>query len=240
LREQYLYNLEGALRERDASQVLRLTEKYQMDKDAAARDFAVKQLDAANQQAEEIQQLKQSEADKVQALQDAYNFKKQQEAEQYNKDIQDAQIQYQRQLKDLNSATDDKLKKLSDGWVAEYNLDAQKAQEIYNLLNSYFGPSGYVDALYAYMVADIEQQAVNAATSLRALGMGAAAESGISKATGVTMAGSGIQTTPASTSGHVGGSVSVAISLSSGLEGKIVSNALAGVSAVVSKVAREQ
>ena len=111
-----------------------------MDKDHAARDYELKKLTEAQQHAQDLEKLKQDENDKLQALADAYALKVKQDEEQRTKDLADAQKNSDRQMEDLDTATNNKLKKLADGWVAEYNLDATAAQQIYDMLIWIFWP----------------------------------------------------------------------------------------------------
>jgi hypothetical protein len=150
LREKYLFDLEGALRARDATQVLRLQEQYKMNQDNLQDEEELrKKTDATNLQ-EQLTAAKTAEDQKLQ--QEAASFKlDQQRAEEDFKTKQDRAAQdYQDQLDQLKANEDAKIKEEADALGQQFDLNQQGVDAIYKMLESYYGPNGQFDQLYKY------------------------------------------------------------------------------------------
>jgi hypothetical protein len=213
LRETYLNNIQDALRNRDATQVLKDNEKYAQDKEAAQDNYDFTQT-----------KLKQSEEEKIQALAVAYNLKKVQEQQQYDKDISDANTQYQRELDALQVGENAKLKEMADNWVIEYNLNAQGLATVYAQFYAYYGPNGYIDQLFQGATG----QSGGALPQAGGVTPGTNQFSGTPVTSGNIIRSSG-STSASASSATVGGSIAVNVSLGSGLEASIVNKASSNV-----------
>jgi hypothetical protein len=85
-------------------------------------------------------------AKEIQARKDAL-------AVQYKNEQTDAAIAMQRALDDLKTDTENALKLWADMLQTQYALTDAEIKNIYQNLKNYFGPNGYVDALYNYLLA---------------------------------------------------------------------------------------
>jgi hypothetical protein len=107
LREEFLFDLEDALRERDALQVLRLIRRYNLDKEQLQRQ--------SDEEAKERQESYRNELEDLR--------KKHEEQEREN------QLSLQRQIDDANAAAEQKRQDALDNWIAESDaIDAKEAE----------------------------------------------------------------------------------------------------------------
>ncbi len=148
LREKYLMDLEDALHERDAKQILRLMRQYEIDK-----QHAVEQHDQERQQQQEsltiklqeiekdrqikLEQAKRDLADKIRDIQIAAARERQEAAINRNRQLNDARIAHQRALEEQRIYLQRKLKDLAEAIQKEYNLTAAGLHAIDSLLSSY-------------------------------------------------------------------------------------------------------
>jgi hypothetical protein len=169
LREEYLFNLEDALRARDAKQVLNLMEKYDLDKqnltdqynlEKKQRDEQLKQELADNKKAEDdkLALMKQEEQLKLQRMQEDYNTEKTRETQQYN-DQKAALVQ---QLHD-------KLVAEAQALADELGVKGDGVKLIYDLLNKYYGSGGEFDKLYDGSNASLLSKATQMLAELQAI-----------------------------------------------------------------------
>lgn len=107
LREEFLFDLEDALRERDALQVLRLIRRYKLDVEQEKR--------AGEEAAKERRDNYQQELDDLR--------RKHEEQERQN------QISLQRQIDDAKAASEQKLQDAKDAWIAKSDAIDAKEQE---------------------------------------------------------------------------------------------------------------
>jgi len=98
LREEFLFDLEDALREQDALQVLRLIRRYNLDKEQAGREKDIGAEERAEAYRQELADLKRQAAEKREAAR--------RELEQ---EIADAQLAAQRKREDAQKALDEQL-----------------------------------------------------------------------------------------------------------------------------------
>lgn len=161
LREKFLFNLEDALRERDARQVLRLQRQYQMDKTALINEQALKQEEQARQHQEDIARIKRERDDRLAELAEEERIKLQREKEDFELKQQRAEQDHQRELEQLNQQITDRLNLFAEQLGEEYDLNAEAVDQLKELLNAYYGPGGEFDQLYDYsyesLVANAQQ-----------------------------------------------------------------------------------
>lgn len=152
LQQKYLLDLEDALHERDARQIIRLQKQYAIDKESMERK---KNLDTNQSQRD-------MEIDIQQAQNEAKN-KREQARLEYERDLQDQQIAkqreledlriwHQRELQDIQTTQQRKLETLIRGWIEEGKITQAGAAQVYSILRGYFGPGGLTDQLYQYMM----------------------------------------------------------------------------------------
>jgi DNA repair exonuclease SbcCD ATPase subunit len=83
LREQYLMDLEDALHERDARQVLRLMREYNLRKAQLARERRLEQEENEQKLEDELEQLEREKEAKLQAMQEEFELEQQQREENF-------------------------------------------------------------------------------------------------------------------------------------------------------------
>lgn len=160
LKENYLMDLEEALHERDARQVLRLMKQYNLDKTQAEREHALDQQSAARDLQEKKKQFARERAD-------AENERKMKLAEA-QRDYQDklaklkadedaerraAELAYQRKMQDLQREMHNRLSLVAAGLVQEFNLTKKGLDAIYSLYKTYYGAIAQVYAAMNTMLA---------------------------------------------------------------------------------------
>jgi hypothetical protein len=192
LRDQFSLNLEEALRERDAKTIIRLIEQYDEQKTEKAKQYADESITRQENYQQEIVDLKAQEAYQLQELQIETQQRAQALAVQRDQEIQDlntdiarrqqalaverdneiaaANQQAQREADAERTDINNRLKAWADGLMTQYNLTNEQVQNIYALLKTYFGPNGYVDQIYGYLIARMGQVAAEAMAVAQAYG----------------------------------------------------------------------
>jgi hypothetical protein len=158
LRERFLMNLEDALRERDARQVLRLIREYNLEKKQLAekrksegkdaeRDLARKLADIERERLLKLEAARRELAEKQAEIALWAERERQDAAIALQRKLADARRWHQLELQEYQQYLRRKLEELARSIVREYQLTAAGAQAIYQLLNGYFGAGGAVAGL---------------------------------------------------------------------------------------------
>lgn len=150
LREKYLFDLEDALRNRDARQVLRLQAQFQMQSTNLTNQFHLEQEQRQRQYQQELADAKRQEQLKLQQMAQAEALKQQRMTDDYNTEKARKQAQYNQELTDLQQSWTDKISMETQKLVEQYGLNDTQAKAVFDLLNSYYGPNGKIDGLYSY------------------------------------------------------------------------------------------
>jgi hypothetical protein len=180
LREKFLYNLEDALRERDARQILRLQEQYKMDKEALINEYNLQKQERDRQHQEELERIRRERDDRLAELAQEEQLKLQREQQDFELKQQRAAQDHQIEMQRLGQEIQDRLMQFAQALGDEYKLNDEGVRKIYDLLNAYYGPQGYFDGLYDYsyqsmvsraqeMLAQINQIVSQAQMSLNSL-----------------------------------------------------------------------
>lgn len=131
LQDRYLLDLEDALRKRDAEAVIKVIERYNMEKDTAQQQENLKiQQDKQNEQLK-LQQMKQEEDLRLKQMQQEYDLQKTEAQRAF--DLQQAQ---------LKQALDAKLQEEAVKAQQELGLNQSSIDSIYKLFTEYYGPGG--------------------------------------------------------------------------------------------------
>lgn len=149
LREKFLYNLEDALRERDARQVLRLIDQYNMERQALINENALRKKDQAEQQQQERDQLKAEEAERLRVMAEEFALKMQRYDEESAIKRQRMEEDHAIEMARLKEQQAEIIEAAAYKIAEEYGLNEQGAQALYNLLNQYYGSSGALATLTA-------------------------------------------------------------------------------------------
>jgi len=155
LREKYLFNLEDALRERDARQVLRLQRQYEMDKTALTNEYELRQQQADQQHQDDIARIKQERRDRLAELAQEEQIRLQREAEDFALRQERAQQDHEIEMERIRQQIDDRLMAFAEAAGEEYDLNDAAVNRLYNLLKQYYGPGGKFDDLYNYSTKSI-------------------------------------------------------------------------------------
>lgn len=168
LREDYLMNLEDALHERDARQVLSLMRQYALDKKQATRDYKADQEE--RKRAFELE-LKQIEEERQRKLEEArieheqqlaeIELAKQRELEEADlarqREKEAAKRDYENKIAELERHNARRIQEMGIAMQNEYNLTAQQAEALRLMLQ------GNLEAYTQYMTTmlQMQQDAVN-------------------------------------------------------------------------------
>lgn len=162
LKEEFLMNLEDALHERDARQVLRLIDQYNLQKAQAEREHALEQENAQREAEERQAKFARERADaererkaKLAEAQRDYQdklakLKADEEAERAA-----AELAYQRKMQDLEREMQNRLEIVAANLVAEFNLTKEGLDAILALYQKYYAE---ISQIYAAMNAMLQGQ----------------------------------------------------------------------------------
>lgn len=171
LREDFILNLEDAVRERDALQIIRLTRKYNLDRDRLLRDnaeetrtrkeaFARETRDAEAQKNERLRQLKEELDARIADI----NLNKDREiaarTAQYKQEQADLEVslqkqrderlaRYDQQQEDLKKSQQDQIDSLVENWMDQYNHNKEGTDRIKAALDAAIGPSGTLSLIWS-------------------------------------------------------------------------------------------
>lgn len=148
LRDKYLLDLEDALHERDARQILRLMRQYEIDKQNAKKqketeqqksqqDLQQKLQDIERDRRLKLEQAKRDLADKLRDIQISAARERQEANLNRQRQLNDARIAHQRALEEQRIYLQRKLRDLAEAIQKEYNLTASGLNAIDSLLSSY-------------------------------------------------------------------------------------------------------
>lgn len=159
LRQRFLFDLEDALHERDARQVLRLIREYNFDKknleDKRKLEREESQLSLQhkleNIEIERQQKLEAAKREHEERLAEIalYAQRERQDAAIANRRaLADARLDHQRKLAENREYLKRKLQDIAEAVAKEFQLTAAGAQAISSLLGGYFGAGGVVGQIF--------------------------------------------------------------------------------------------
>lgn len=171
LRQKFLMDIEDALHERDARQVLRLIRQYQFDKQAAIDKKKQDDQARADALAADLKNIEIERQRKIESAQIEYARKLEELAIAKARELQeldlwkkreedDLKVWRERELAEIDKHTQDKLEKLVEGFAQEYGLTDEWQKKIQGLILSYFGQNkAIMDGMYIYMATLAAQMA---------------------------------------------------------------------------------
>lgn len=263
LREQYLYNLDDAVRARDARKVLDLNRQYNLELAQEQRQQAIKRHDDEENLKYQLALLEQ---ERQQQLADR--------ALQLQQDRDDAKAARDQHLQDLKDEEAIKLKDMLTGFLAENTMTKQAMDQMYEIMKKYIGPGGAVEGLYNYMMdyvssALMKLAVANGVAASQSWAIGKAATPTIRQGSGsgqgvpgyaeggsviastptaaifgeagpelatftpLSRAGANVGKLTGNVPGGSGGKATISINLGAGLVGQIVDNAMGEVATVL-------
>lgn len=131
LTARYLLDLEDALRKRDAEAVIKIIERYNLEKTTAQQQETLKQQQDAQSEKLKLEQMKAEE-----------NLRLSQMKAEFNLQQTEATRAYNQQLADLRNSLDTKLQEEAVKAQQELGLNTTSIEAIYKLFTTYYGPNG--------------------------------------------------------------------------------------------------
>jgi len=174
LREGFLMDLEDAVRERDALQIIRLIRQYNLRRNQMIREEDIAKDERRRAFEEELRQIEyqrqerlrqlylehqqrlaeiqlQAEREREQAERD-YQRRIAEENRRYSERVQKRREQQDEQLEELEEDIQDRVNKVLEGLEEEHNLSAEKLEAIAKLYEQTYGPNSRIDrALYWFL-----------------------------------------------------------------------------------------
>jgi colicin import membrane protein len=169
LRERYLFDLEDALANRDARQVLQLMKKYQMDKQNMINEYNLQRKEQQRQYKQELKDLQAQKAAKLREMAEEHKIRMQRELEDWIRRREQQKLEFQRELQDIAEQRKRKIEEAAAAINDELGLKNAGAKALYILLKSYYGPGGLFDQLYNYSADSMVASAQNALEQIRRL-----------------------------------------------------------------------
>lgn len=268
LRDRFLFDLEDALRERDARQVLRIMRQYQLDKNNIVQDGVDQKTERQRQLAEELADIEIQRQRKLSDLARDAEYKRQKAVEDWELDRADAKLRFAQDREDEALRNKYKLQDLVDALTAQGLATQAGAEAIRQIMMTYFGPGGYTDQIYNYLIAQIRAATMIAGAlgSITSGGSGLGANTNERFASGGAMIASRPTTAvfgeggepelavflPLSkirnptarissmSGGSIGGKINLEVLLSPDLEARIIRQATDNVAATITRVQREK
>ena len=295
LRENFLLNLEDAVRERDALQIIRLTRQYNLRKTQMEREDGLSGEERSNAFAEELRQIEYQRQERIRQLgieharklqeielqaqrerdkaQLEYERRREEEKARYEQDKIDRKERKDEQLLELDADIQERINKIVAGLAQELSLSEAELKQYGALYASYLGPGSQFDATIEYAIQRMHQLTLMAARINLLMGRTTSGwggpfepppgqaeggtiianepttvtfgEAGAEMATFTPLNRAGVNTNQVTGSlpagvggGGGGGKYVVGISLSPGLEGKIVGQALDQAADIIFKLER--
>jgi len=159
LRQRFLFDLEDALHERDARQVLRLIRQYNFDKKALEDKRKQEQEESKLSLQHKLEDIEIERQQKLDAAKreheerlaeiELYAQRERADAAIANRRaLADARLDHQRKLQENREYLQRKLRDIAEAIAKEFQLTAAGAQAISSLLGSYFGAGGAVSQIF--------------------------------------------------------------------------------------------
>jgi hypothetical protein len=270
LRDEFLFDLEDALRARDAGQVLRLIRRYNLDKKNLVQENNEQQEERRKTLAEELADIEKQRQRKLADLLEEMNYKRNKAVEDWLRDRADAQTRFDQDQEDEKRRNAYKLQDLVDALSEQGLATLAGAEAIRSIMMTYFGPGGYTDKIYNYLIAKIRAAAAIASAMAKAMGGGAVGGNAKNQPMQFASGGAMIASRPTTavfgeggepelavflplsklksptarsslTSGASGGGkIKLEVLLSPDLEARIIQQAANNVAATITKIQREK
>ena len=162
LREQFLFDLEDALRERDARQVLRLIRQYNLRKTQLGRERELEKEENERRFQDEVEDARRQRDIRLRELAIEYDFRRQQMDKEYQFERQLREQQHQERLAEIRLQAREKFDELLRELQDSGEITAQEAEVIAKVFDEFFGEGGAVEGSVDNLIAMLEE-AKNAA-----------------------------------------------------------------------------
>jgi hypothetical protein len=165
LRAKFLFDLEEALQERDARQILRLIREFNFRKNELERQKNEERRDINEQRNQELRDLQDQRAQRIRELEIEYSFRQKKLIDEFKFERDAEARDHAQKIQEIKIRAQERNQELLRRYQDEHDLTAQQLKMIGDMLNGYFGPNGYVDGIYAYYI----QSTANTFAQIRAL-----------------------------------------------------------------------
>jgi hypothetical protein len=181
LRENFLLDLEDAVRERDARQIIRLTRQYNLRREQITREEKLNKVDRSDQFQEELRQIERQKQERLRQLAVEHQRRLDSIARQAQRERDQAKIDWERQqaeekerafeaqqkrsdrlneqLEKIRESSQEKITEIIKGLQEEFDLSQQQLDAIALLYEQTYGPDGRVDRAIEYTIARLAQLA---------------------------------------------------------------------------------
>ncbi len=179
LREEFLFDLEDALRERDARQVLRLIRRFNLEQARLERERDSEREDRQREYRRELDDIERQKAERLQKLQEEHQARmleiKRQEAielreleikhkaelaeidRRLQQEKEDRLNRYNQQKEDLKNQFEERIKQIGEELVKEYGVTKEMLDAIGAAYTSTYGPNGVVQRALDYAIGYMAQ-----------------------------------------------------------------------------------
>lgn len=177
LKEGFLLDLEDALHERDARQVLRLIRQYNLDRTQATRERDNNLRDEARAYEEQLHELDRQRRERLKKLQQELDLRLRMLAIQTERELEEERIAYKRKtleqvmqnkkdrvereaknkddLDALKLHLEDRLKLIAEDMAGLGIITAAGMKAVTDIMNTYVGPGGVSDSIMNYFMSQI-------------------------------------------------------------------------------------
>lgn len=153
LRNQFLMDLEDALHERDARQILRLIRNFNLRASELEKEREKEAKDRRREELREQQDLARQRDQRLRELKLEYDFRTQQAKDQYELERKLAWEDHVNRLQEIEIRTKERLEQLIRTFKDEHDITRDGAAAIADALAQYFGPGGQVEGIYESLLA---------------------------------------------------------------------------------------
>jgi len=162
LREKFLFDLEEALHERDARQILRLIRQFNMRKAQLGREKTQEQQENQRRLAQDRRDAKDRRDERIRELQLGYERRRAVMLEEYELEKELRKTDHENRLEEITIRGNERNQEILRKFQDQYDITVEMAAAIRDALMREFGPGGNVDAIYSYLIS-LMQAAVQAA-----------------------------------------------------------------------------
>jgi len=145
LREQFLFDLEDALHERDARQIMRLIRQYNLRKTQLERERTLETEENKRNLQEQLEDIKRQRAARLRELQLEYQFRRDQMIAQETAEIAFRQQQHDRRIAEIKQRTRERFAEFLRSLQDQGKLTAKEAKIMADVFDDFFGDGGVME-----------------------------------------------------------------------------------------------
>ena len=181
LREQFLFNLEDALRERDARQIIRLIREYNLKRDQLNRERVLEQEDNKRKLEDQISDLRAQRDARIRELELEAQFRSSQMQAQFALEQELRRKQHEQRVAEMRISAKERLDAFLRELVKSGDLTIEEARLIAGAFDMFFGPGGQIEGSISYLTELLQVAAVAAIQAINRIKAAIAGVFSISK-----------------------------------------------------------